>query len=138
MDVLLVLLLGTVPQDDVIESYNDVQHVNHTYDEDGEHVFTQIMYQDWRGGEYLVEDWRMDKHPSQHPVYSNQRRRWEAVWFDGVLLRKTVSTAYRESWTQHDPEVENRKIHPVECRSKLPRVMYAKEGGEAQGVGAMD
>ena len=137
MGVLLVLLLGTIPLDDVIESASDVQHVNHTYDEDGKHVFTQIMYQDWRG-EYLVQDWRMLKHPAQRPVYSHQRKRWEAVWFDGQLLRKTVSPAFRESWTQHDPEVENRKLHPVECRSKLPRIMYATEGGTAQGVGAVD
>ena len=118
---IIFFLLSTVPVNDVVESAYAVQEVNHVYDDEGQHVFTMVMFVDMCDGEFRVEDWKMLKHQSQRPVYNHRLRQWESLWFDGLKLRKVVSPTFRETWTQHDYEVMNRKVHPLINRRVLPR-----------------
>lgn len=40
-------------------------------------------------------------------------------FYDGDRLREVRATAYRETWTQHDPELDDRAEFPAHWRSGL-------------------
>lgn len=103
------------------ETTVDVQETNHFYDENGRHVFDQIIYYDWHGDEsrYHVRAWRLVKTRDQLPVRA--RGGYTAVWMDGEALRKVRSMSRRESWTQFDREVSERQWLPRENRREFPK-----------------
>jgi hypothetical protein len=62
--------------------------------------------------------WRLVKNPAQLP-YRATTGEYHAVWNDGEVMRKVVATHYRESWTQHDPELWEREFLAKEGRREL-------------------
>lgn len=46
---------------------------------------------------------------------------YQATWFDGDVIRTVKSFQFRETWTQYDPELENRNFLPKEYRRLLKR-----------------
>jgi hypothetical protein len=130
----LVLLLASVCHNGtelVVVDEVDLMEVNHFYDEQGRHVFDQTIFYDWCPVQcrFNVRAWRLLKTPSQRPS-----RDWEsgghvAFWHDGTVLRRVRSRAFRESWTQYDPELVERDFVPKEQRPDLhrPRTVRAPE-----------
>jgi hypothetical protein len=105
----------------VAEQQVDLIELNHFIDQDGREVFRQVLFYDWsdRHRRYIVRAWRLVKSESQLP-----RRRWapacyQCTWHDEGLLREISAPAFRETWTQQDPERQNRKIVPEEERIPL-------------------
>ena len=84
--------------------------VNHLYDECGRHCFDQIILWDENG---RVIAWRLWK-PERCPPWRCGER-WK-LRLDGKLV--TVA-CWWHTWTQYDPEIEDRKIVPPEKRPKL-------------------
>ncbi len=101
----------------------DLIELNHFVDQDGREVFRQVLFYDWSPSHrrYVVRAWRLVKNESLIP-----RRRWsppryECLWHDDGLLRQVTAPAFRETWTQHDPERVNRKLVSEEDRVPLRR-----------------
>jgi hypothetical protein len=110
-----------MPVEDVVAESVDLIELNHCFDEEGRHVFDQILFYDWsaRDQHYHVRAWRMLKNPKQIPTRHAVRGDYESVWYDGWVLRRVRSTTFRETWTQYDPEVLARAKLPKELRREL-------------------
>lgn len=112
---LFLLAVGTGPgisADGVANQRVDLIELNHFIDPEGREVFRQVLFYDWSDTHrrYIVRAWRLVKAESQLP-----RRRWSppsyhCLWHDDGLLREVSAPAFRETWTQQDPERENRKL----------------------------
>jgi hypothetical protein len=101
--------------------------VNHYHDEDAKLVFRQILFYDWnaRDSRYEIYAWRIYKHDSQIPLKNHRTGKYEATWRDFKdrdVLRKTTSDLFRETWTQFDPELEDREFLPQGERRQLREV----------------
>lgn len=99
----------------------DLIELNHFIDQDGREVFRQVLFYDWSEThrKYIIRAWRLVKSESQLP-----RRRWsppsyQCSWHDEGLLREISASTFRETWTQQDPERQNRKIVPEDERIPL-------------------
>jgi hypothetical protein len=113
------------PTEDVAVDRVDLIEVNHFYDEQGRHVFDQIIFYDWSAqyGRYNVRAWRLLKHRAQIPQRDWNRGDFVALWQDGVVLRKVCAETVRESWTQYDPELVERAFLPKEQRRELRKLI---------------
>jgi len=124
----LAFLLASIcldPVEDVVVDRVDLIELNHFYDEQGKHVFDQIIFYDWspQYGRYNVRAWRLLKNPAQIPRRDWRRRAFVAVWHDGIVLREVHAETVRESWTQYDPELVERAYLPKEQRRELRKMM---------------
>jgi hypothetical protein len=120
VDMLAILLLCTLPLDLAKCDQADIVEINHHYDYDGRHVFTQSIW--WELGddsEFVVIDWRMQKLQDLTPIPT--RGGYLQVWEDGERIRVVRSRHYRETWTQYDPELLDRERIPKEQRRELRR-----------------
>jgi hypothetical protein len=120
---LAILLAATAlsPPETVVADYVDVIEINHFYDEQGKLVFDQVLYFDWSPSQsrYNVRAWRLLKSPAQVPQKDGQRGDYVATFFDGDALRTVRAASFRETWTQHDPELAEREYLPKEHRREL-------------------
>jgi hypothetical protein len=76
----------------------------------------------------------MADKPSKLPYRS--RGKWIATWHEDKKLRKIVANAYRETWTQYDPEVLERKILHKDKRTGLTK--YGKCERANLNAGALE
>lgn len=131
MHALALLLLSVVPQPGgALVDRVDLIELNHYYDEQGRHVFDQLIFYDWSGrhSRFMVRDWRLVKSIRQLPSRDFPSGGWVAVWQDGDVLRRVWANSYRETLTQYDPELEEREYLHKDDRRKLspaPRVVAA-------------
>jgi hypothetical protein len=115
------LAVSLPPQDDLVRDRVGLIEINHFYNDHGELVFDQIIFWDWcpMEGRFQVRAWRMVKSPWQVPQRDWQRSGWWVLWLDGDRLRLVHADAFRETWTQYDPEVVERGYLPPERRKGL-------------------
>lgn len=146
---LALLLLSIVPHDDVARESFDLVEVNHFYDEHGKLVFDQVLFYDWappytgpmtddpqtrcidetapefndirtENWRYQCRAWRLVKTPHILP-----QRDWQhggyicGPWEDKDQMRIVRAAAIRETWTQEDPELYERRFLPKEKRPDL-------------------
>lgn len=116
-----ISLVGLDPVEGMIHERVDLVELNHCYDEAGKHAFDQVIFYEWSPGRqvYQVLAWRMVKHSSQVPQRDARRDDFVATWQDGPVLRRVRATTFRETWTQHDPELTARATLPKENRRGL-------------------
>lgn len=113
---LLAAILCIVPLDrGVARESCDCIEVNHFYSETGDLVFTQAIYRDWSA----IRAWRLVKHPNQLPARDWEHGGYVTTWLDGDTLRQVRAGAIRETWTQFDPELNERDCLPVCKRREL-------------------
>lgn len=111
MLVIILLTLGTNPRE--VEISVDCIELNHLYDSEGRYVYDQvILWQKYCDNEQHVVGWRLVKTPL---CFTNGF----FILRDGDFDRKIQYKMFRESWTQHDPEVVDRGRWPKEKRSGL-------------------
>jgi hypothetical protein len=122
--IMVTIAIGAQPTSDVTYDKVDLTEINHYYDEHGRLVFDQIIFHDWisKNSEYRVVAWRMLKSDTQIPVRRSKYNDFISTWYDGDLLRKVISKTCMETWTQYDPELEERKIFPKEKRRELSKL----------------
>jgi len=121
LTTLATLILAVVPCGDVLVDRCDVVEVNHLYDDEGKHVFDQVIWYDWHhdAGRFEVVDWRLVKCDSILPLADYQCEEYSQTWMDGETLRRVWSKSMRESWTQYDPELVERESLPKDSRRGL-------------------
>lgn len=120
----LIASSGLNPPEYMASDQVDLIELNHFYDELGKHVFDQVIFYNWspRAGRYNICAWRLLKDDSQIPHRDWSRDRYLTRWYDGRILREVQSDAFRESWTQYDPELVERAYLPKDQRRELPRL----------------
>jgi len=98
----------------------DLIELNHFHDSRGCEVFQQVILWERQpeNGKMAVRQWYLVQSDDSKVPTKADSGLYHARW-DGIHV---VSRLYRESWTQRDPEFENRKVWPVENR-----VCFAKE-----------
>jgi hypothetical protein len=106
----------------------DLIEVNHVYDERGRLTFSQIIFYDWSAEDarFQVRAWRMLKTDAQIPHRDWATNDFVAVWQDDGILREVHADTFRESWTQHDPELVEREHLPKERRRELEHLVKRK------------
>lgn len=88
--------------------------INHRMDADGKQCFVQAIAWDWFGSEstwhaqgwVMVDDWRRDSDGV-------------TIWTGSGERIKVHCKFFRETWTVHDPEVEDRNKFPCKYRRKV-------------------
>jgi len=118
MYVLLLILAAVLPVDKTPRDSVDIAETNHFYDDCGRLVFTQII---WWSERDAVIAWRMDKELGVAPQRDWRNGGYVSLWNDSGFIREVRSRFVRETFTQHDPEAENRNIVPVEQRRELSK-----------------
>lgn len=123
---LIIAALTLLPSDDVVVDSVDMIEVNHFHDDEGGHVFDQLIFRDWdaQANRFQVRAWRLLKFTGQWPTHNWLTGRYEIIWHDGEITRRVEAKAMRETWTQHDPEMRERDYLPKEKRRRLyaPRI----------------
>jgi hypothetical protein len=78
-----------------------------------DHVTDEFSYGLWIG------DWKIVKSASVH--YSHSRREWVAIFYDdqGGLVRVVTAASFRDTETNYDVEIRNRKRLPVNQRTPI-------------------
>lgn len=121
MHTIILLVLSIVPYDQPLTNTVDVIELNHFYDENGKHVFDQLIFYDWNKYtcRHDVVAWRLVKDGNLPTKYLG---RYRSCWSDGGVWRTVYATSYRESWTQYDPElVERSNLDKNKRRGLLSR-----------------
>jgi len=125
----LACLCGLPPREDVASEQVDLVEVNHFYDDQGRHVFDQVIFYDWEAGHsrHMVRAWRLVKNPAQLPQRNWKDGSYSALWYDNDVLRRVQAKSMRESWTQYDPELVEREYLPKEKRKDLQPMKIARK-----------
>lgn len=112
-----LLLIALQSQPTAIVTHCDVIELNHVYDEDAKHVFSQWIFWEWRGeeSEHRVIAWRLARRGTIERYQSG----WRVKWFENGVMRDVRATFMRESWTSEDPEIIDRTWLPITERKEL-------------------
>lgn len=137
--ILLAALLSTSPREIVVTDSVDLCEHNFFYDSSAKLIFEQLIFYDFNAKEnrydvvaYGLIRGRGDlnyKGKSFIPYYNNQRRQWESLWMDGVILRRVTAVAFQRTWLQYDPEHAARFVQPENQRRGLSSIL------KREGVG---
>lgn len=118
----ILLAMGILPAPDpyTVESCAVIE-VHHFYDDQGKHVFDQLLFRDWSPahGEFPIIAWRLMKKSSMRPVRDWRTGEWVSTFADGMLIREVRAKALQESWMQADIEQAEREDLPQEMRRGL-------------------
>ena len=117
---------------DTAEEYVDLIELNHFYDNQGRHVYDQVIFYEKTPdtGRFQVRAWCLVEDRdfrNRRPIKNMETKLYQVDWFDNDqrLHRIITSRLFRESWTQVDPERANKKI--VEERSRIALVQNPKK-----------
>lgn len=130
--LLAAATLALTPTNDVAHDVVDLIEVNHFYDEHGRLVFDQVIFYDWCNSQcrYQVRAWRLLKSPAQIPQKNFNTGEYETLWHDGDVTRRVRGKSFRESWTQHDPELRERDYLPKDKRGELYKTRTVADSGQ--------
>jgi hypothetical protein len=122
MQALALILLSIVPQPEVVRGSVDRMELNHFYNEEGWYMWTQLIFWDWDKdlARHSVTTYRMVRVPSMRPTRDHKRGGWVSIWDDEGVIRVVRSKDFAETWSQHDPEVDDREVLPQQFRRQLP------------------
>lgn len=121
-----LLLFAIVPQPSVVvEDRYDAVEINHYYDGQGNLLYDQIIFYDWsdRYGRFVIQDGR--RFRVKPDIAKNWKRNDYAVTWtvgdgqDTGTRSVKVKFLRDETWTQHDPMVEDQQDRPASERRLL-------------------
>lgn len=106
----------------------DLVELNHYYDDQGKHILDQLIYYDWCNVRcrFQVRDWRLQRSEFQIPMRRPDGM-YSSTFKDGDVVRKVRSASFRETWTQYDPELQEREFLDKAQRRLLDKRHCAKQ-----------
>lgn len=117
--IILTMVLGlSFPTEEFVAA----TELNHLYSErDGKHVLDQFIFYDSQG--YVI-DYKIVKSLEQkrtgHRTFKSNGYSHINFYDKSIhTYRFITTTGIRETWTQHDPELEDRRINGTDLRRKL-------------------
>lgn len=124
--LLPLLLWASGPSDGnpTLRESVDLIELNHFYDDLGRHTYDQVIFYEWsvEYSRYHVLAWCLvEEDQSRLPVLLPGGREVQVRWYDRDVkrTREVRSKLFRESWTQTDPERENKKLLDEKYRNSL-------------------
>jgi hypothetical protein len=134
MNNLAIALIIGVGSQFIAFDHVDAIELNHFYDTKGHLVYDQVVFRHWHKstGRFHVRQWTLidDRDPiSKRPIKNEQTGVYSVEYFDtdAKTTRKVVSRVFRESWTQTDPEREDKKALPESLRYSLSKKKQPNE-----------
>ena len=122
---LTIVLAGAaaLPATPTVNDLVDVIELNHVYDGDGQRVLSQYIFWDWHecSARHHVVAWRLWKSGQPHPVRDWPHGGYTLVFHDGQVMRIVRAKHYHETWTQFDPEIDDRRRLSQDRRRKLSK-----------------
>ncbi|MGN6547545.1 MAG: hypothetical protein ACTHK7_21005 [Aureliella sp.] len=111
---------------EVVQDTVDLIELNHFYDNLGRHAYDQVVFYEWSAeySRYHVMGWCLiEDDPTRLPFRLPLSHDYFMRWYDGEAKchREVRSHLYRESWTQFDPERENKKLLEEKYRIHLTK-----------------
>jgi hypothetical protein len=128
MFALLIAFVLSVPIriENQASEYVDLIELNHFFDAKGRIVYDQVVFHERapETGRFQVRAWCLvedREHLNRRPVKNEETGIYQVDWFDTDrrIQRKITSRLFRESWSQVDPERENKRVHPERLRIDL-------------------
>lgn len=118
--------IGITPARRLTETV-DLIELNHFYDDLGRHSYDQVIFYEWSPdyARFHVIAWSLiEKDKSRIPRRDSHRKDYFVRWHDrdSDLYREVRSKVYRETWSQVDPERENKKLMQEKHRIALLQV----------------
>ena len=115
--LLALLLLGRSPFE--LTDHVDLIELNHHYDACGNHSFDQLIFWeiDPATERFRVRAWKMQNDVDAHPLAVNGIYQIRITNNRSTTL--VQSRMFRESWTQIDPERNDKKRHLESERTEL-------------------
>jgi hypothetical protein len=130
MLVVMLLLLSIAANDSSkANDHVDLVELNSFFDCNGRHVYDQTIFYEWNPSlhRYHVRAWVLsdgDKQPQRD--YRTGLYVTKYTERDSKLERTITSTHYRRSWTQVDPERDNKRLLPENERHALVKRSVSK------------
>jgi hypothetical protein len=123
----LLLILGS---QSTTHDHCDLAELNSFYDCNGRHVYDQVIFYEWSPSlhRYHVRAWVLsdgDKQPQRD--YRNGLYVTKYTERDTSIERTITSTHFRRSWTQIDPERDNKRLLPENERHALTKRSVTKQ-----------
>jgi hypothetical protein len=117
------IAFGSNPQDINVRDQVDLIEVNHFHDDQARLVFDQVIFYEWSPSKsrHQVQAWRLLKTSRQRPRRDYGAGDYVTRWTDGETEREVRAATFRETWTQHDPELVEREFLPKERRRELAK-----------------
>jgi hypothetical protein len=128
--VILFLSSAAFRSKETVSESVDLIELNHFYDKMGQIIYDQVIFYEKapENGRFRVRAWCLAddrEHPNRRPVKSETTGFYHVDWrdTDAKLLRHIKSRLLRETWTQADPEREDKKqLHESLRRSLIKKV----------------
>ena len=116
------------PPEDIAEERVDLIEINHFFDEDGKPKFDQVIFYRWSSarGRFDIVDYKQLRVKNQIPTRIDEGDGYVAIWIDKSdhnTIRRVHAKDLIETWTEHDPEMLERRYLPKDKRSRLPRMV---------------
>lgn len=136
----LFLLLAVAPVSrSEVREHVDLVELNEFHDVAGRHVYDQVIFYEWSPNlnRYHVRAWCLvdDRDLiSRRPQRDYRTGLYVVHWQDRDqnILRTITATHYRHSFSQVDPERENKKLLPEAERQALIRRQASKQSVEQE------
>ncbi|MEM8732831.1 MAG: hypothetical protein AAGG44_01320 [Planctomycetota bacterium] len=98
--------------------------LNHFYDDLGRHAYDQVVFYEWSPDyrRFHVVHWHLvEKDAARIPQFDPGRRDYYSQWIDrDSRVQRTVrSDRFQETWSQTDPERDNRRFFDEKYRVSL-------------------
>lgn len=128
MFAVLLTLFAAIPNETVLDDSFDRVELNHFYDDEGRHIFDQVIWYDWDiHNRHTIHAWRLVKNPSVIPILNRETGLYQSIFFDNDVLRKVTAKYYIETWTQYDVELVDREFLKKELRRDLQNAKVIKK-----------
>jgi hypothetical protein len=123
--VIVLIALLSIPLNLTTHEHVDAIELNHFFDQRGHLVYDQLVF--WERtpttGRFQVRAWCLvdDREAINRRPLKNDNGLYECFAVDSNerLTRRIVSRVFRESWSQTDPEREDKRFHHERLRIEL-------------------
>jgi len=116
----LLLVVGNLS---VTHDHCDLTELNHYFDAQGRNVYDQVIFYEWspEHSVYHVRSWIIVEDSQRLPRrnYSNNIYKIRYTDRESKIERLITSTHFRESYTQTDPERDNKRLLDERLRHSL-------------------
>lgn len=131
--MILLIALLSIPLNLTTHEHVDAIELNHFFDQRGHLVYDQVVFFERTPttGRFQVRAWCLvdDREALNRRPEKNDNGLYECFMVDSNerLTRRIVSRVFRESWTQIDPEREDKKRHAESLRIELVKRKRVEE-----------
>lgn len=103
-------LFGGVSPEPFATDHVDAVEVNHFHNSDGDLVFSQTLFREWDFDDHYIAAWRISTNRQGQQMSIGGRQ--QLLWAGPNGVRRVFTDRIFETWTQNDPEIDERNARP--------------------------